>query len=391
MSLELLNMERADMQPSAENRFAAKRLNKKWRAGVLGATGIVGQRLVHLLNEHPWFELTEVAASERSSGKTYAEATRWHLEVPIPEAARNLVVKGLEPALECDFVFSALDSSVAGTAEEEFARAGYPVVSNSRNHRMDSDVPLLIPEVNAAHLEAIPLQQKNRGYSSGFIVTNPNCSTAGLVLVLKPLAEAFGLEKVFVVTLQAVSGAGYPGVPSMDIHANVVPFISGEEEKMEAEPQKLLGKWDGARFVDAGLGLSAHCNRVPVLDGHLECVSLGLKKIASLAEVREALRNFEVSPELAALPTAVRNPVVVLNEENRPQPRRDVNAGKGMAAVVGRIRECPLLDVKLTLLSHNLIRGAAGAALLNAELLAARGFLQRGVAPSQRAEQPVSQ
>jgi aspartate-semialdehyde dehydrogenase len=257
---------------------------------------------------------------------------------------------------------------------------------------MDPDVPLLIPEVNASHVDAIPVQQKLRGYDEGgFIVTNPNCSTAGLVLVLKPLADAFGLEKIFVVTLQAVSGAGYPGVPSMDIHANVVPFISGEEEKMEAEPQKLLGKWDGARFVDAGLGLSAHCNRVPVLDGHLECVSLGLKKIASLAEVREALRNFEVSPELAALPTAVRNPVVVLNEENRPQPRRDVNAGKGMAAVVGRIRECPLLDVKLTLLSHNLIRGAAGAALLNAELLAARGFLQRGVAPSQLAEQPVSQ
>jgi aspartate-semialdehyde dehydrogenase len=245
---------------------------------------------------------------------------------------------------------------------------------------MDPDVPLLIPEVNAAHLDAIPLQQKNRGYDTGFIVTNPNCSTAGLVLVLKPLADAFGLEKIFVVTLQAISGAGYPGVASMDIQGNVVPFISGEEEKMEAEPQKLLGKWDGSRFVDAGLGLSAHCNRVPVVDGHLECVSIGLKKIASLEEVREALRTFEVA-ELASLPTAVRNPIVVLEEENRPQPRRDVNAGNGMAAVVGRVRECPLLDVKLTLLSHNLVRGAAGAALLNAELLAARGFLkERGVA-----------
>jgi aspartate-semialdehyde dehydrogenase len=354
----------------------APRSDKKLRAGVLGATGLVGQRVVSLLADHPWFELTEVAASERSSGKTYAEAVRWHLDAPIPAAARDLVVKGLAPSLECDFVFSALDSSVAGGAEEDFARAGYPVVSNSRNHRMDPDVPLLIPEVNAAHLDAIPLQQKNRGYDTGFIVTNPNCSTAGLVLVLKPLAEAFGLEKIFVVTLQAMSGAGYPGVPSIDIQGNVVPFISGEEEKMESEPQKLLGKWNGERFVDAGLGISAHCNRVPVLDGHLECVSVSLKKIASLQEVREALREFEVSSELAALPSAVRKPIVVLEEQDRPQPRRDVNAGNGMAAVVGRVRECPLLDVKLTLLSHNLVRGAAGAALLNAELLASRGFLQ---------------
>ncbi len=322
---------------------------KKWRAGVLGATGLVGQRLVKLLSTHPWFELTEVAASERSSGKSYAEAVRWHLDGPIPESARNLVVKSLDPSLDCDFVFSALDSSVAGGAEEDFARAGYPVVSNSKNHRMDPDVPLLIPEVNAAHLDAIPAQQKNRGYDTGFIVTNPNCSTAGLVLVLKPLADAFGLEKVFAVTLQAVSGAGYPGVASMDIHANVIPFISGEEEKMESEPQKLLGKWDGSRFIDAGLGLSAHCNRVPVLEGHLECISISLKKIACLKEVREALRNFEVDPELASLPSALRHPVHVLDDDDRPQPRRDVHAGNGMAAVVGRVRECPLLDVKLTL------------------------------------------
>lgn len=357
-------------------------IEKKWRAGVLGATGIVGQRLVKLLAGHPWFQLTEVAASERSSGRTYAEAVRWHLQTPIPDAARDLVVKGVEPELGCDFVFSALDSSVAGPVEEDFAREGYPVVSNSRNHRMDADVPLLIPEVNAVHLEAIAVQQKNRGYDTGFIVTNPNCSTAGLVLVLKPLADAFGLEKVFVVTLQAISGAGYPGVASMDIQGNVVPFISGEEEKMETEPQKLLGKWDGTRFVEAGLGISAHCNRVPVLDGHLECVSVGLKKIASLAEVREALRAFAVDAELAALPSAVRHPVVLVDEENRPQPRRDLDAGNGMAAVVGRIRECPLYDVKLTLLSHNLVRGAAGAALLNAELLAARGFLKRRSAKS---------
>jgi aspartate-semialdehyde dehydrogenase len=362
-------------------------VKKKWRTGVLGATGVVGQRLVQMLANHPWFELTEVAASERSSGKTYAEAVRWQLDAPIPDSARGLIVKTLDPTLACDFVFSALDSSVAGAAEEDFARAGYPVVSNSKNHRMDPDVPLLIPEVNGAHLDAIPVQQKNRGYSTGFIVTNPNCSTVGLVLVLKPLAEKFGLERIFVVTLQAISGAGYPGVPSMDINSNVVPFISGEEEKMESEPQKLLGKWDGSRFVDAGLGISAHCNRVPVLDGHLECLSLSLKKIASLNEVREALATFQVDAELASLPTSVRNPIVVLDEDNRPQPRRDVNAGNGMAAVVGRVRECPLLDVKLTLLSHNLVRGAAGAALLNAELLAARGFLKsRESSPAQSDE-----
>ena len=364
------------------------RFDKKLRAGVLGATGLVGQRIVSLLAGHPWFELTDVAASERSSGKTYAEAVRWHLDPPIPAAARELVVKGLDPSLACDFVFSALDSSVAGGAEEDFARASYPVVSNSRNHRMDPDVPLLIPEVNAAHLDAIALQQKNRGYTTGFIVTNPNCSTAGLVLVLKPLADAFGLEKIFVVTLQAMSGAGYPGVASLDIQGNVVPFISSEEEKMEAEPQKLLGKWNGERFVDAGLGISAHCNRVPVIDGHLECVSVSLKKIASLHEVREALRDFEVSSEIAALPSALRNPVVVLDDQDRPQPRRDVNAGNGMAAAVGRVRECPLLDVKLTLLSHNLVRGAAGAALLNAELLASRGLLHRNVNAEGQQSQP---
>ncbi len=352
-----------------------KDMQAKYKVGILGATGLVGQHLVRLLADHPWFALTEVAASERSSSKTYAEAVRWHLDNPIPPSARDLVVKSLDPALDCDFVFSALDSSVAGAAEESFARAGYPVVSNAKNHRMDPDVPLLIPEVNAAHLAAIPVQQKNRGYDRGFIVTNPNCSTAGLVVALKPLADAFGLEKIFAVTLQALSGAGYPGVASLDCSANVIPFISGEEEKMESEPLKVLGHWDGSRFADAAMRLSAHCNRVPVVDGHTECVSIGLKKAASLDAVREALGSFEVSEELASLPSALRRPILLLEDEDRPQPRRDVLAGGGMAVVVGRLRPCPLLGVKFTLLSHNLIRGAAGAALLNAELLAARGFL----------------
>jgi aspartate-semialdehyde dehydrogenase len=353
----------------------SKEAQRKYTVGIIGATGLVGQHLVRLLADHPWFELAEVAASERSSSKTYGEAVRWHLDIPIPPSVRGLVVKSLDPALDCDFVFSALDSSVAGAAEEAFARAGYPVVSNAKNHRMDSDVPLLIPEVNAAHLAAIRVQQKNRGYDRGFIVTNPNCSTAGLVLALKPLADAFGLDKIFAVTLQALSGAGYPGVASLDCSGNVIPFIAGEEEKMESEPLKLLGDWDGSRFADAALRLSSHCNRVPVVDGHTECVSISLKKAASLDDVREALRAFEVSEELASLPSALRRPILVLDEDDRPQPRRDVLAGGGMAVVVGRVRPCPLLGVKFALLSHNLVRGAAGAALLNAELLAARGFL----------------
>jgi aspartate-semialdehyde dehydrogenase len=253
---------------------------------------------------------------------------------------------------------------------------------------MAPDVPLLIPEVNAAHLDAIPFQQKIAATVPASSLPIPIAPPPGLVLVLKPLADAFGLEKLFVVTMQAASGAGYPGVPSLDILGNVVPFISGEEEKLETEPQKLLGKWDGSRFVEAGLGISAHCNRVPVENGHLESVSMSLKKVATLAEVREVLRDFSVSEELAVLPTAVKNPIVVLDEENRPQPRRDVNAGNGMAAAVGRIRECPLLDVKLTLLSHNLLRGAAGAALLNAELLAARGFFTRNRVSAAEAAQP---
>ncbi|HLP99499.1 MAG TPA: aspartate-semialdehyde dehydrogenase [Candidatus Limnocylindria bacterium] len=356
------------------NRAEGERPGRRWRAGILGATGIVGQRLVCLLADHPWFEVTGVAASERSEGKRYAEAVPWRLEAPIPGRVRDLEVRDLSPNLDCDFVFSALDSSVAGPAEEAFARAGYPVISNCRNHRMDEDVPLLIPEVNAGHLAILTHQRKQRGYSRGFLVTNPNCSTAGLALALKPIHDAFGIAEVFVVTLQAISGAGYPGVASLDIADNVIPFIAGEEEKLQSEPLKILGTVEGNRFSPASVRISAQCNRVPVLDGHLECVSLRLQRKASPAEVAGALRNFRVAPQLETLPSALRHPIVVREECARPQPRLDRDAGNGMAVVAGHVRACPLFDVKFTLLSHNLIRGAAGAALLNAELLASGGY-----------------
>lgn len=351
------------------------KIKRKWRAGILGATGVVGQRLVHLLTDHPWFEVTEVAASERSAGKKYAEAAQWRLEMPIPPGVGDLVVQDLSPKLDCDLVFSALDSTVAGPAEEEFARAGYPVVSNSRNHRMDGDVPLVIPEVNAAHLEVIEQQKKRHGTSRGFMITNPNCSTAGLALALKPIQDAFGISEVFVVTLQAISGAGHPGVASLDIYDNVIPFISGEEEKLECEPLKILGTLSDNQFLPASMRISAQCNRVPVIDGHLECVSLRLRSKASPAEVSKALQSFEVNAQLKSLPSALLHPIIVREECDRPQSRLDRNAGNGYAAVVGRVRSCPIFDIKFVLLSHNLVRGAAGAALLNAELLAAHGFL----------------
>jgi aspartate-semialdehyde dehydrogenase len=343
----------------------------------LGATGAVGQRFVQLLENHPWFEVAEVAASERSAGKTYAEAAGWRLDTPLPEGVRGLVVKDLRPNLDCDFVFSGLDSSVAGDAEEDFARAGYAVISNSRNHRMDADVPLLIPEVNPQHTGILPHQQAARKYPTGFIATNPNCSAIGLALALKPLEDAFGLEEVFVVTMQAISGAGHSGVAAGAIHDNVIPYISGEEEKMEAEPQKILGKLEGQRFVPAGFRVSAHCNRVPVIDGHTEAVSVRLKRKALLAEVREAFLNFTAEPQRLKLPFAPAHPILLREEADRPQPRLDRNAENGMAVVVGRLRPCPVGDFKFTLLSHNMIRGAAGAAILNAELLVAQGHLRR--------------
>jgi aspartate-semialdehyde dehydrogenase len=347
----------------------------KMKVGILGATGMVGQRFVQLLEGHPWFELTELAASERSAGKPYGEVCDWIVSPDMPATAPGMEVKLCEPGLDCELVFSALPSGTAREVEEAFAQAGYAVSSNSADHRMDGDVPLLIPEVNPEHLEAILRQRVGRGWERGFIVTNPNCSTIHLVLALKPLQERFGLERVLVTTLQAVSGAGYPGVPSLAIVENVIPYIGQEEEKVQTEPLKLLGELGEGGFAFADFALSAHCNRVASLDGHLECVSVGFSEVPSLAELAAALVEFRAEPQELGLPSAPEHPIVVRTEPDRPQPRRDREAQGGMASVVGRIRECNVLDYRFVVLGHNTIRGAAGCAILNAELLMAKGYL----------------
>jgi aspartate-semialdehyde dehydrogenase len=348
---------------------------KSFRIGVLGATGTVGQQIIHRLRNHPWFRVTALAASERSAGKRYSEIARWRIAQPVPADVAALTVQPLEANLDCDFCLSALDSSVAGAAELEFARAGYPVISNSGNHRMDADVPLVVPEINPDHCSLVTIQRKNHGYSSGFIATNPNCSTAGLVLALKPIHDAFGIEALTVVTMQALSGAGYPGVASLDSTDNVIPYISGEEEKLEAEPRKILGSLSGGTITAAEIRISAQCHRVPVIDGHMEAVSLKLRKKASPSEITNVLRDFRGEPQRLKLPSAPARPIEVREEPDRPQTRLDRDAGGGMAVVVGRIRLCNIFDFRLVLLSHNLGRGAAGAAILNAELLAEAGYI----------------
>jgi aspartate-semialdehyde dehydrogenase len=346
----------------------------KYTLGILGATGMVGQRMLSFLDGHPWFTVTAVAASEQSAGKRYAEAASWQLDQPMPAWLADMTVEKCEPGLVCDAVLSALDNNVAGEIEEAFAAAGYPVISNAKNHRLETDVPLVIPEVNPDHLNAVRLQREKRGWRKGFIVTNPNCSTVGLVAALKPLLDAFGLKKVMVTTMQAISGAGYPGVASLDILDNVIPFIKGEEEKIQTETLKLLGDWNGESFVDAGLAVSAHCNRVPVRDGHLECVSVELENQASPQEIVKAWKNFRPAIADKKLPSIPDPFIIYRDEDNRPQPRRDREAGRGMSVTVGRLRHCPILNYKFVVLSHNTIRGAAGAAVANAELLAADGW-----------------
>lgn len=345
------------------------------RVGILGATGAVGQRFIQRLDGHPWFTVTALAASERSAGKPFAEAVEWRVETPIPDGVGAMTVHACKPGLDCDLVFSGLDSSVAGPIEETFAAAGYPVISNSKNHRLDEDVPLLIPEVNPDHTGIISFQQHQRGYDKGFIVTNPNCSAIGMTMALKPLADRFGLKAVSATTMQALSGAGYPGVASLDILDNVMPYIREEEEKMEQEPLKLLGACDGKRFTPASFAISAQCNRVHVKDGHLECLSVALQDHASVEDVVDAYRKFSALPQELKLPTAPAHPIIVRDEPNRPQPRYDRDAENGMSVVVGRIRPCRVLDIKLLALVHNTIRGAAGAAILNAELLHAQGYV----------------
>src|SRR6185436_8555751 len=348
-------------------------MSGKIPVGVLGATGAVGQKFVTLLEDHSWFELVELAASDRSAGKSYSEATTWRQYKPIPESLRQKTVKPCEPALDCRVVFSGLDASVAGEVEENFARAGYIIVSNSRNHRMDDDVPLLVPEVNPDHLDLIRTQRVKRGWS-GAIVTNPNCSTIGLVMPLAPIHRAFGVKRLVVVTMQALSGAGYPGLSAIDMLGNVVPYIGGEEEKVETEPLKILGKLDGDAIRFADFPISAHTNRVFVEDGHMECVSVELEKKATPDDVAHVLSTFRSLPQELRLPSAPERPVIVTAERDRPQPRFDRDAGNAMSAVVGRIRECPVFDIRFTVLSHNTVRGAAGAAILNAEILKAQKY-----------------
>jgi aspartate-semialdehyde dehydrogenase len=341
--------------------------------GVLGATGMVGQQFIRLLENHPTLKLTWLGASDRSAGKRYQDACEWRLDGPMPTSVRDLIVQECKPEGAPQLVFSATDASVATEIERSFAEAGHWVISNSRNHRMEPDVPLLVPEVNADHLRLLADQQANRGWKGG-ILTNPNCSTVGLTMGLAPLRQ-FGIRRVVVTTMQAVSGAGYPGVPSMDILGNVVPFIGGEEEKMQTETQKILGTLDGGRIAPLPAKVSAHCNRVQVVDGHTVAVSVELEHNPGLDMVREAIRAFRGRPQDLNLPSAPQTPVVLTDEANRPQPRRDAMAGNGMTVTVGRLRPCEVFDYKFVALVHNTIRGAAGAAILNAELLIAEGYL----------------
>jgi aspartate-semialdehyde dehydrogenase len=349
----------------------------RWKVAILGATGAVGQRFVQLLRNHPWFEIGVLAASEKSAGKPYGKACNWILECEMPSEIADMPVvnidfKSVEKAGNIDFVFSALPPEVAGPIEKEFAKT-YPVFSKASAHRLEEDVPLLIPEVNPEHLELVKVQKKRRGWN-GFISTDPNCSTIQLAITLKPLMR-FGLKKVIVSTMQALSGAGFPGVPSLSIIDNVLPYIPGEEEKIEQETLKILGKLHEGKVLPANIQVSASCNRINVKEGHLECVFVEFERKPSIEEVKEALKNFKSEPQKLKLPSAPENPIIVREEIDRPQPRFDRDEGKGMSIVVGRIREDKALTIKYLCLGHNTIRGAAGAGLLSAELAAKKGYV----------------
>jgi aspartate-semialdehyde dehydrogenase len=349
---------------------------KKLRVGILGATGMVGQRFVQLLENHPQFQITALAASDRSQGKTFAEACTWRLAGEMPEFVKTFPVQAPEPPLECDLVFSSLPGDIARETEGNFAAAGYPVISNSSAYRMDQDVPLLIPEINPKHLALIDAQKKSRDAQPGFIVTNPNCSTIMLALALAPLQQEFGIESVIATTMQALSGAGYPGVASLAISDNVLPFIESEEEKIEQETLKILGKLNGERIEDAPMKVSAQCHRVNVSDGHLAAVRVKLKDGAPLKDVKEALSSFSALPQELKLHSAPEQVIIVREERDRPQPRLDRDAGNGMSITIGRLLPDNVFDYRFVALSHNTIRGAAGAAILNAELMIATGNLK---------------
>ena len=351
-------------------------MSSKRKVAILGATGAVGQRYIQLLQGHPWFKVEVLAASERSAGKKYKDACNWTMESNLPTeiAEMNVAdanVASVEKSGDVDLIFSSLPGDLAGPVEEEFA-AFYPVFSKASAHRMEKDVPLIIPEVNPDHAVLIPIQRKNRGWK-GYITTDPNCSTIQMAMTLKPLMQ-FGLQQVMVTTMQALSGAGYPGVPSLDIIDNVIPFIGKEEDKMESESNKILGSFDGEVVKDADFAVSASCNRVHVKDGHLESVFVKLEKDPSLAEVEEAFSNFKGEPQDLKLPSAPQNPIVIRKEQNRPQPRFDRDTGCGMSVVVGRIRSDPIMTLKYMCLGHNTIRGGAGAGILSAELMVAKGL-----------------
>jgi len=348
----------------------------KITVGVLGATGAVGQRFVQLLAGHPWFEVMALAASERSAGKRYADVCKWVIPGDPPPAVGEMVVQPLEPSLPAKLVFSALPADVAREIEPEFARAGYAVCTNASPYRAVDDVPLLIPEVNADHVALIETQRAGRNWP-GLIVASPNCTITGVALPLKPLDVAFGVRKVFMTSMQAIYGAGYPGVASLDILDNVVPYIPGEEEKFPQELRKMLGRMVDGRGVDADIVLSAHANRVPVFDGHTVSLSVGFERPAPVEDVIAALRDFRGTETSRGLPSAPEHPILVRMEPDRPQTRRDRDAEGGMAISVGRVRPCPLLDIRMTTVSHNTLRGAASGAILNAELLVATGYVER--------------
>ena len=349
-------------------------MSKKLRVGILGATGTVGQRFIQLLEHHPQFEVTALAASDRSRGKQYADACSWRLAGTLPQAVGKLVVQAPEPPLDCEVVFSSLPGDIARATEGSFASAGYPVISNSSAYRMDADVPLLIPEVNHEHLSLLEAQRKDFA-SGGFIVTNPNCSTIMLALALAPLHAKFAVKSVVVTTMQALSGAGYPGVASLDILDNVLPFIAGEEEKIEQETTKILGTANGHQIEHATMTVSAQCNRVNVADGHFASVRVKLGRSARLEEIKDAFVTFSSLPQQLGLHSAPSQPILLLEEPDRPQPKLDRDAGNGMSITIGRLQADTVLDYRFVVLSHNTIRGAAGAAVLNAEMLIAKGLL----------------